>query len=238
MRLLIVAIAVLALACTAQASILLDFGEGPTVEGQPNPTYNPTPSPDPEQGLYWNNLWQDMIVGSSTFTNIIDSANNPTSIQVVVTGFTTDGDKGMDANDVYPWTAQRDAVGCKWLGDGGTTGIITISGLTEPEYAVRCFSSTHEDVSWYNDDTRRTDFTIGVDTRTVYCSGNTSYTETFYNIAPSSGVITLYVDGATPGGTATYSYGYCNVVELIIPEPATLSLLALGGLAAIRRRRR
>jgi hypothetical protein len=40
------------------------------------------------------------------------------------------------------------------------------------------------------------------------------------------------------GGRSVYPLTYSNVVDVYVPEPATLSLLALGGLAVIRRRGR
>jgi len=238
MRVLTVALALVAIAGIAQADILVDFGEPEFVNGMPNATYYPTPSPDPFLGKYWNMgaMGGDGDANTVTvFNDLVDSAGNVlTGTSMSVTGFPTDGNKGLPGSVVYPQSASQDAVGCK---HGEDPGIITISGLTEPEYTVRLFSSTNEDVSWYNDDTRRTDVTIGGVTKMIHCSGNTDYIESFYNVAPVGGSITVEVTGATPGGDATYSYGYLNVMELVVPEPATLSLLAIGGLVAIRRRR-
>lgn len=248
MRVLTVALAVLAIAGMAQgAEILMDFGEPPEIQAfpegpwDPNPTYKPTPSPDPFQSRHWNNLCMAGDGDANTITafpNMVDANGVGTAVSAAVTGFTTDGNKGMDAEVVYPNTAQHDAVGVKGIDSGGSYGTVTISGLSEPAYNIRLFSSTHEDVSWYNDDTRRTFFRANGHSLVFYGSGNTDQTMTLWNVAPVGGVILLEVTGAIPGGEATYSYGYLNVAELfVVPEPATLSLLALGALAAIRRRR-
>lgn len=244
MRVLTVALAMLAIAGMAQgAEILLDFGEPPEVQSFPegpwetNETYNPTPSPDPFQSRHWNNLAMAGDGEPNTikaFPNLVDATGAVTAVSAAVTGFTTDGDKGIDAQVVYPNTAQMDAVGVK--NDQWAT--VTITGLTEPAYNLRLFSSTVETVAWYNDNNRRTFFRANGHALIFYGSGNTDQTMTLWNVAPVEGVITLEVQGAPPGGEETYSYGYLNVAELsVVPEPATLSLLALGGLVAIRRRR-
>jgi len=145
----------------------------------------------------------------------------------------------MAAEVVYPQTAQIDAIGVKNIDPNDPTnpGIVTISGLTEPEYTIRLFSSATNDAEkdWYNDNNRRIDFTIGGLTKTVHSYGNTDYVESFWSVAPINGAITVQVAGATPGGEETYSYGYLNVMEIVVPEPATVSLLASGALAVIRK---
>ena len=224
------------------ASILLDFGEPdeiPIGSGTPNATYNPTPSPDPYQGRHWNNVWGSTPTPGTpeSFPGLIDDTGAATAVQADVSGFTTDGNAGMNVSAMYVNTATQDEVGCKDLASGGTTGIVTLSGLTEPLYTLKVFGSAHlAPPVWYNADTRRGDYTVGGNTQTLISYGNTNQYVVFY-ASPVGGVITLSVDGATPGGTETYSYGYLNVLEVIIPEPATLSLLVLGGLAVIRRRR-
>ena len=246
MRTLIVALAVLAVAHAAQsngiaqADLLIDFGEAEFVNEMPNPSYNPTPSPVPFMGKHLNNVWCDPTSGGANavaHTTIVDTTGGALpGVSVTTQYFVTDGWKGPNdgISTAYPDTAEVDALGCKHL---DPSGLVTISGLTEAEYTVRLFSSTHEEKAWYNDNARRTDFTVGGVTKMVHCSGNLDYVESFYNVAPVGGTIVVEVTGAIPGGEETYSYGYINVLELVVPEPATLSLLALGGLVAIRRRR-
>jgi hypothetical protein len=63
---------------------------------------------------------------------------------------------------------------------------------------------------------------------------------TFPHVAESAEfwfVANGYTGGPLPYGIADESWGLDNVVVSATPEPATLSLLALGGLLALRRRR-
>ena len=248
MRVLTVALAVLALAGAAQADMLIDFGEPALVNEMPNETYDPTPSPDPFLGKHWANADCDTADANAIRNfNLVDAATGAATGAVAgVSGFTTDsgynpnpdpGDphcRGVDAQVVYPRTAQRDIVGVPH----DKVGIVTISGLTEPEYAIRIFGSlaANPAKSWYNDNSRRNNHTVGGVTMLLHCFENTSDTVTFYNVAPVNGEIVIETTGA-PNPEGGSSYAYLGVVELIVPEPATLSLLALGGLVAIRRRR-
>jgi len=242
MRVLTVALAVVFITGVVHADILFDFGE--FVSGcDPLEEWGyVTRSPDPYQSRHWNNIWgMDWDPPDPNevfaFNNLIDTAGVGTGVNLAVSGFTVDGYRGIPGDGLYPETAQIDAIGvrCADANNPIGRGIVTVSGLTEPLYTIKLFSSTHEDVEWYNDDTRRTQFTIGTDTRIVHCSGNTSYIETYWDIAAVDGTITVQVTGATPGGEETYSYGYLNVMEIVVPEPATLGLLALGAAAMIRR---
>jgi len=262
MRMLITAVTVLAVAHVAQsngiaqADILVDFGEPETVLGMPNFTYDPTPSPDPFLGKYWINgaMAGDGEPNTVTvFNDLVDSAGNVlTGTSMSVTGFSTDSGyeegaerpcNGVDAEVIYPRTAQRDYVGCKYALDpndaNATVGIVTFSGLTEPEYTIKIFGSlwSDPDKSWYNDDNRRNLHTVGNVSKVLHCFDNTSDTVSFYNIAPVNGEITILTTGAEPGGDWTYSYGYLSAMELIIPEPTTLALLAAGVFGVTRRRR-
>ncbi len=58
----------------------------------------------------------------------------------------------------------------------------------------------------------------------------------------SAGMISSYAEGVSGDITAGYSTSVSDSVALsgvyVVPEPATMSLLALGGLVALRRRRR
>jgi len=232
-----IALAVLLLGVPLQADILVDFNEDPY--DFCTCVYYPTPSPDPLGGRHWNNVWGDIQDPNhvESFSDLVDTTGAVVAgLALSVSGFQADVPNGMNVDGAYPQTAQIDAVGTEY---GEPPGIVTISGLTEPEYTIRLLSSASDDPerSWYNDDTRRTDFAIGGVTKTVHCYANTNYVESFWNVAPVGGVITVEVTGATPGGTETYSWGYLNVMEIIVPEPATLSLLALGCLAVIRRHR-
>ena len=58
----------------------------------------------------------------------------------------------------------------------------------------------------------------------------------FSGVAPTSGEISVVFEPDVLDSGQTYPFLNIDAIELI-PEPATLSLLALGGLVAIRRRR-
>jgi hypothetical protein len=58
----------------------------------------------------------------------------------------------------------------------------------------------------------------------------------FQNLSPVGGEIVLWMEDYTPMGETRPTYNAISLIELI-PEPTTLSLLALGALAAIRRRK-
>jgi len=238
MRVLTLVLAVLAIAGMAQADFLLDFGEAVAPAGQiPYGSELPTRSPDPYQGRYWNNVWTGGWASGdpnevASFSNLVDTTGAATGVSASVRGFTTDGTNGIAAQVLYPQSAQQDGVGCK---HGEAPGIVTISGLTEPEYTIRLFSSATTEKYYYNDDNRRTLFTVNGVSKIVHPYGNTDSVESFYNVAPVDGTIAVEVTGATPGGEETYSFGYLNVMELVVPEPATLSLLALCALAVGRK---
>ena len=235
MRTVSLLVSVLLVAGVAQAglitqTILVDFGEPELVNGLPNPTYLPSPEPP------YNNMEV-----ASTVADAMDTTGALTGVTIVTAGFTTDGMGGEDANNLYPYSAQKDYVGCSYA----APSTITMTGLTEAEYTIVLFGSRELGGSW-TDDGRilRASVDGGTTWQEQHIAGNTTKKMSFLDVAPVGGTITVDVIGGSiirpdrpdPPGTP-WGYAYVNVMEVNIPEPATMSLLALGGLALIRRRR-
>ena len=230
MRIVIASLAILAMACVAQAgsitqTILIDFGEPELVDGNANATYMPTPEPP------FNNMETADTVA------LIDTGGAASGITATTAGFTTDGAGGMDANNLYVYEAQKDYVGC--AEDQPST--ITLTGLTEAEYTIVLFGS-RDTGSWGAPLFRKGIFSVDGWTshQLQDHSGNTTAKLVFSDVAPVGGTITLDVLGSSQDLLSgnPMGYAYINVLEILVPEPATLSLLALGGVLAIRRRRR
>ncbi|MCK4625382.1 MAG: PEP-CTERM sorting domain-containing protein [Phycisphaerae bacterium] len=68
-------------------------------------------------------------------------------------------------------------------------------------------------------------------------SGGKMYWTDGYSNAPTHKIQRADLDGSNVEDLITEGLGYPNDIAFAIPEPATLSLLALGGLAMVRRRR-
>ena len=222
MRTLTVVMAILAIAGMAQANtIMVDFGEPAIILGNPNPTYLPTAG-------NWN-----MAETAGTVLNMIDTTGAATGIDLTTAGFTTDGIGGVPgASNMWILTAQLDYVGCNY----NQPSTLTLSGLTAPQYTIRLFGS-RSNLAWGAPLYRKGQFSIGASPVQVQDHMDNTTVRTDFTVAPVGGQIVVDVVGLMEG-PANIGYAYVNVMEIIVPEPATLSLLALGGLAAIRRRRR
>ena len=230
MRIAIALLAILAMACVAQAgevteTILIDFGEPELVDGNANLTYLPAPEPP------WNNM-----DGNSALA-LDNTAGNPTGITATTTGFATDGVGGVDANNLYVHEAQYDYVGCA----EDQPSSVTLTGLTEAEYTIVVFGSRSTN-AWGAPSFRSGKFSVdGWANHAVQDHmANTTEKLIFSDVAPVGGTITLDVLGSERDllNGVSFNYAYLNVMEILVPEPATMSLLALGGVLAIRRRRR
>lgn len=230
MRIAIALLAVLAMACVAQAgtvtqTVLIDFGEPALVDGNANPTYLPAPSPP------FNNMETEDTVA------LIDTTGAASGITATTTGFKTDGQGGMDANNLYVYEAQKDYVGCA----EDQPSSVTLTGLTEAEYTIVVFGS-RDTGAWGAPLFRSGKFSVdGWANHAVQDHlGNTTNKLVFSDVAPVGGTITLDILGSERDllNGVSFNYAYINVMEILVPEPATMSLLALGGVLAIRRRRR
>jgi len=78
------------------------------------------------------------------------------------------------------------------------------------------------------------DYTLDVLNRDDTNQNNGAFITFGFGLTPADPVTLWRADGTTPAGALTGG----NLVLTVVPEPASLSLLALGGLAAAWRRRR
>jgi hypothetical protein len=123
------------------------------------------------------------------------------------------------------------------LNGSGTDRLMTIvlSGLAGSKYDVELVASRNQS------STVTATFAIGADS-VVFNKYSQGYVNgewlTWTNVVPTGGSITVTISNPDPNvGTAINAM---RVLELNVPEPATLGLLSLGslGIASLRRRRR
>ena len=233
MQKLLMILAVLALgAGVAQAeTILVDLGNSGT---DPNGLNLDTPDAG------WNN-----IGAAGTITNAVDTTDTPTAVDVATVNFMGykdiyDDISGLPSSYGWPMSAQRDSCYQRYLYTPPAQASITLSGLTEAEYTLHFWAATAADDVWYM--IRTTEYVVGGVSKTQNSWGAGDQRANFYDVAPDPNgniVIDVNVGALTPhpSGNGDFGYGYVGVMEIIVPEPATMSLLALGGLAVLRRRR-
>ncbi len=231
-----VAVALVAAASMARAeSVLIDFGNNTSFRGAT------TPNPDPN-GNNWNS------VDSSVFwPGLIDTTGAATSINF---GFSsasgTDYFNGPSGATQDPTATVYDAVALGDLGvneavyDYYVNSTFEIQNLDPTKLYNLTFYGSHKfnndnvtRYTVYTDDTLSTvvdsiDLEVGVNG-----DHNQDTVVTLTNLSPQAFNI-LYVgfEGASGGN------GYLNALRIdVVPEPASLLMLGLGGLALIRRRR-
>ena len=230
------AVALVAAASMAQAqSLLIDFGNNTSFRGAT------TPNPDPN-GNFWNS------VDSSVFwPNLIDDTGAGSGINF---GFSsasgTDYVTGPSGATQDPTATVYDAVALGDLGvneavyDYYVNSTFEIQNLDPTKLYNLTFYGSHKfnndnvtRYTVYTDDSLSTvvdsiDLEVGVNG-----DHNQDTVVTLTNLSPQAFNI-LYVgfEGASGGN------GYLNALRIdVVPEPASLMLLGVGGLALIRRRR-
>jgi hypothetical protein len=192
-------------------------------------------------------------VDGGTQSTVVDSDGN-TLAGVTITATALGSFDGMLDNnsDTYaaepggsvPAWVDLDAIERTWYYRG--VAAITISGLGTTPYHVDFIAARSS--SGPSSTARQGSYTIG---GSAADSGGTSSTAstvwnahydgwelggvmTWNDVSPDAGDITIDISGESPGENV-----YPTAIRLTaVPEPASLSLLALGSLALLRRRRR
>ncbi len=232
-----VTIAVLALMASAASAttILVNFGP---LEGTPASTGAPDPNFIFAVPAGWNNVkFVDTTAGpGASLTDMVDSTGAATTVDLLQTagGLSISSDwRGSPVTSTgYP-TACTASYN---YGMGGAT--LVISGL-DPQLPVEISLFCSRQATETTPE-RMTLFTAtGLNSNTFEQNafGNVSIVDTTVPINPTAaGTIEVVLVGGS--GTSGYK-PYVNVMELnIIPEPATMGLLVIGGLGVLFRKRR
>ena len=222
---------VLLMASVGQAAVLLDLGWR-------------VPPVNPEtDGNYWNSVPREhhvagefgpatvaWVAGAWTLVGELnDHTGSPAGVWCETKDVPNSGGNNAPTTTGYPANAEIDW----WNGgnDGATAAVIRMTNLNDAKlYDVNIRVWYPSDPWVYGGGI----YTIGGVSHTYHDAGAVIYSWT--NVSPSGGNIDLSIIADKPVGETRSAYNGISLIELI-PEPATLSLLALGGLAVIRRRR-
>lgn len=180
--------------------------------------------------------------GDFTFDTPTDGPLGATGITVDFAGSINDSGSGTNHQGAYPIDAAEDYFFTN-TSTGAVSSSITLEGLTGPAYDIVIYASIATDGGL---GLRIGDYTVngafsdgGVsDDFDPFVDGFTNGTVmTWTNVTPIAGEITVEIN--VPAPATSVNTAVINALEFsVIPEPASLSLLAAGGLLIAGRRRR
>jgi hypothetical protein len=133
-----------------------------------------------------------------------------------------------------------DSFSYSYAGDGGGTETLPFTGLTPGgSYLLQVFTSDDRNLTW------NTRLDIDGVQQTIYTdsSGASTFANATITLGGGESSFTLTVTGLTsgPGGASSSNFDLALVNAIVlsqVPEPASLSLMGLGGLALLRRIRK
>jgi len=226
--LVMLSVAVLLVAATAQAAVVnVDF-EDSSLQSAATTYVGLAAAPDAAGNTLWNS------VSASGATDLTASDGSGTTIDVSVSGTSGFGGPSPFHSGNTNLTGDRATA-------NNTTATFTISGLANSaSYDIYLYNTHFGTAGWFG-----TDYTIGTTTLNANDAGapptatdGTGWTlgddyVKFSVTSSASGVITG--SWTTDAGGSTW--GMLSGMQ-IVPEPATMSLLGIGGLLALVRRKR
>lgn len=198
-------------------------------------------APDAATNTTWNSVQFDDI---TTPVSLVDSSGAASTVQVISHTTTVNmfgslqptGAQVANGSDANPLHDAHNLLREFVTQFGGSTATLTIGGLSSGStYDFYLYGGNNNE----GDDTRFTINGVSQDTTGVVAS-TTALTlgedyVVFTGIAPdANGQIAVDWESIPPGAGGFYGL---QIVENIIPEPASLALLGLGGSLLISRRR-
>jgi len=200
----------------AAAQINIDFGNGGVYSGT---------AAAPDTGTKWNSFAYVALTDAA----LVDSSNMPTSVTLTKPSsndYSNSGGGSGPANDAL----MRDYL---WVKNGSST--ITLGGLTP--------NATYDLYIYGLGDQTDQSILVTLDAANGGATGNTTGPERS-PLNEGENWIKLTPNADSSGNilftwqNRDNQHGGLNGLQLVVPEPATLSLLALGGLAILRKRRK
>ena len=250
-------IALLATASIGSAEVLFDVdfsedtvGNTPSTASYTQGTTKPTgvnAGSDPES--------LTVVASAGTLTNAAQFVNDPLTNQVPTLTF--DGGNGLVTSEIvrlewdfYVSAATNDAThtiaAFAAYGDAGANILaVTLTRLSGSDggQLSQAFGSGYDsgaDLTWSIGELLQFEMEIDIDndTYSIWKNGTQIATDLALSTATSSFRGIVFRDGWAMGGNAeTATYSADNILIQTVPEPATMSLLALGAAALLRRKR-
>jgi len=208
------------------------------------PGYGPVASPAGD-GNFWNNFSANPRWGAINLA-LVDTVNSPTGIVMNMKPWSGCGEGGqvktLPVSNLYPELAQSD---CRWYsiddsGGHGQPGWIALTGMDPNQvYDIGCYGYVPVGAELVDNGpypAGTTVYQIGAQQIEIDVMNNVTEIAWFTNVAPDANgdlMIDLFA------GTPDTAGAVINVLDInVVPEPASMLLLALGGLAVLRRRKR